>query len=153
MSRKRFFAIAAAVLAAGGLFCLQYAWPRSWTKIVGTEDAPNRIYGQLVAIGDGEGTYQIDDAKAGDPAFDVILSALEGSSFQHVPWGAAAPTGVVYLTVIYDAPRFAEVSVCDNSHAELGSWVVRSGSQTYRISGGLYDALAAVLQQYGILQK
>ena len=154
MSREKLFAAAAVALILAVLFCVRYAWPKSWAELTGTEDAPVALYGQLVVTGaSGEQIWKLDNVEAGDPAFDTVLSALEGASFQHVPWGAPAPTGVAFLTIFWNAPQFTEINICDNGHAELSGWIVWNGSRTYHISGSLYKTLAAVFQEYGTLQE
>lgn len=169
----------ASVLALIAAFCLWYTWPRSWTRVAGTDPV-----GGLSAILTtyrfnfeddrfeeklGWNIWGLDDEDADADVTAALVNALNSHTYRsslsnllnNTPFGrdgyssSGNIAGFVKLSLyIQDRQEWILLSLWDNGDVIYNAYGTdgRSADILYRTDPALYEELAEIVQEYGTLE-
>ena len=167
-----------AALAVIVLLCLWYTRPRSWGSLAGTDEmvaVSGNLTNMRPYLGEGEipsdwdywEFWVLDEVDSGDPAAQLILDALNKSSYRaslgnlrnYTPFPQDYVNGKSVYSLhlsVFTQEHQTVISVGLDSLGQMTvytSWDTLPGFFVYQTDSALFDTLAEVIQEYGEHQK
>ena len=154
-------------------FSLWYTRPRSWVELTGLIDEPDVVTGSYLTydfMGADPGfvSWKLEEADGADPAAHQMLNELNAASYQaslrnltsHIPLLRTIDThrGIGHVSVFIrsqDHQTGITIDLYPNGEVSLLVTTLSSstGFVTYDTDSSLYNALAGIIQESGVLQE
>lgn len=155
------------VLVLIAVFCLWYTWPRSWTRVAGTDpvDGLNAIL-TTHRINSGWDAWGLDEEDADADVTDNLLrvlnghtyrsslsNLLNGTPFRRHGHTVSGSTGYVsFFLYIQDHQECISFSLWSNGDMVYSTSGPSTDSFLYRTDPALYEELAEIVREYGKLE-
>ena len=172
--RNRKIICVESALAVIVLFCLWYTRPRSWDSLAGTDEmvaVSGNLTNMRPYLGEGEipsdwdywEFWVLDKVDSGDPAAQLILDALNKSSYRaslgnlrnYTPFPQDYVNGKSVYSLhlsVFTQEHQAVISVGLDSLGQMTvytSWDTLPGFFVYQTDSALFDTLASIIYEYG----
>lgn len=168
----RMVSVLAVLLAAVLAFCLWYTRPQSWAELTGITDQSDALSGRYLTYS-GEladiVSWDLDEVDGGDDIAQKILNELNAVSYRaslrNITDRIPSPItihrnrgGIGHISLFIraqDHQSGASIDLFVNGEVDLYTFSPSKINDrvTYQTDGKLFDALAALIQEYGAFRE